>query len=84
LPSVRVYPVPLSAMARDLGQPMVKNIIALGALAGATELFPEDTFRAALRQTLDGAPALLELNEQAFARGVSVTRSAGTSLEVPR
>ena len=80
LPSVRVYPVPLSAMARDLGQPMVKNIIALGALAGATGLFPEDTFRAALRQTLDGAPALLELNEQAFARGVRVTRPVGAPL----
>jgi hypothetical protein len=80
LPSVRVYPVPLSTMARDLGQPMVKNIIALGALAGATRLLPEDTFRAALRQTFDGAPALLELNQQAFARGVRVTRQVGPPL----
>lgn len=76
LPSVRVIPVPLSAMARDLGQPMVKNIIAVGALAGATGLFPETTFRTALRQTLDGTPALLETNEQAFVLGASVTLPA--------
>jgi 2-oxoisovalerate ferredoxin oxidoreductase beta subunit len=77
LPSVHVLPVPLSAIARDLGQPMVKNVVALGALAAATALFPTGTFHTALRQTLGGAPALLELNEQAFARGASVTLERG-------
>lgn len=77
LPPARVLPVPLAAMAGELGQPMVKNIIALGALAGATGLFPDDTFLAALRQTVHGTPALLDLDERAFARGASLTRPGG-------
>jgi 2-oxoisovalerate ferredoxin oxidoreductase beta subunit len=79
LTSVHVVPVPLSAMAKDLGQLLVKNIIALGVLAGATGLFPDDTFRTALRQTLGGTPALLELNQRAFARGAGVTRPVTTT-----
>jgi 2-oxoisovalerate ferredoxin oxidoreductase beta subunit len=81
LPSVHVFPVPLSAMAQELGQPMAKNIIALGALSGATGLFPDATFRAALRQTLRGTPELLELNEQAFARGAGVTAPVAVPLQ---
>lgn len=62
-------PVPATAIATGLGRVTVKNIVALGALAGATRLFPTDTFLTAIRQALRDKPALLELNEQAFALG---------------
>jgi 2-oxoisovalerate ferredoxin oxidoreductase beta subunit len=66
---VRVHGVPLTAIAAALGNPVVKNIAALGALCAATELFPAETFLAAIRQMLKGKGAMVPLNEQAFERG---------------
>jgi 2-oxoisovalerate ferredoxin oxidoreductase beta subunit len=68
--ALRVLGIPATEMARDLGAPLVKNIVALGALQGATHLLPEETFLTALRQALRDKGALLSLNEQAFRRGV--------------
>jgi 2-oxoisovalerate ferredoxin oxidoreductase beta subunit len=67
---VQVRGIPASEIARDLGEPKVKNVVALGALQAATHLFPEETFRAAIRQALRDKPGLVDLNERAFARGV--------------
>jgi 2-oxoisovalerate ferredoxin oxidoreductase beta subunit len=76
-PRVRVLGVPCAQTAQDLGRVVVKNIVALGALQGATGLFPEETFRAAIRQALSDKCALIPLNEQAFAWGVRLARAAG-------
>jgi Pyruvate/2-oxoacid:ferredoxin oxidoreductase gamma subunit len=65
-----VFPVPCSRIAHDLGLTAVKNVVALGALHAATHLFPDETWLAAVRQALAGKPALLPVNEQAFAAGV--------------
>jgi 2-oxoisovalerate ferredoxin oxidoreductase beta subunit len=73
--SVRVLPVPCTEIARELGQPLVKNIVALGALAGATGLLPEDSLLAAMRQALGGKRAGAEVNEAAFRRGVEAARA---------
>jgi 2-oxoisovalerate ferredoxin oxidoreductase beta subunit len=67
--AVRVVPVPCSAIAQDLGKVMVKNIVALGAFQAATGLFPEETLLTAIRQALRDKPGLVEINQQAFARG---------------
>lgn len=75
-PGIRVVPVPATAIAKDLGRVMVKNIVALGALAGATRLFPEETFLTAIRLALHDKAALVPLNEQAFARGVEAAEGA--------
>ena len=50
--------------------PMVKNIVALGALQATTGLFPPATFLVAIRQALSHKCALIPLNEEAFAWGV--------------
>jgi len=77
-PSVRVTGVPLSGIAHDLGKPMVKNVVALGALQGATGLFPDDTLLSAIRSTLgEKAAALLPLNEEAYRRGFAAAAEAG-------
>jgi 2-oxoisovalerate ferredoxin oxidoreductase beta subunit len=73
-PSVRVLPVPCTEIARELGQPLVKNIVALGALAGATGLLPEESLLAAMRQALGGKRAGAEVNEVAFRRGVEAAK----------
>lgn len=74
-PAVRAIGVPCSDIARELGQPMVKNTVALGALSGATGLFPGETFLAAIRQALHGKSALAAVNEEAFRRGMQAAES---------
>jgi 2-oxoisovalerate ferredoxin oxidoreductase beta subunit len=66
---VTAYGVPLTRIATDLGNPLVKNIAALGALQAATNLFPAETFLTAIRQALKHKGALIALNEEAFACG---------------
>jgi 2-oxoisovalerate ferredoxin oxidoreductase beta subunit len=76
---VRFLGVPCSEVARDLGKVVVKNIVALGALHGATGLFPEDTFLTAIRQALHDKPAMIPVNEQAFAKGSRLARERASS-----
>lgn len=66
---VRAIGVPFTQIAADLGKKMVKNVVALGALQAATELFPAESFLAVMRTMLHADCALLALNEEAFARG---------------
>jgi 2-oxoisovalerate ferredoxin oxidoreductase beta subunit len=73
---VRLIRVPVTDVARSLGHPMVKNVVALGALHEATQLFPAETWLAAIRQALRDKCALREANEQAFARGRELAQSA--------
>jgi 2-oxoisovalerate ferredoxin oxidoreductase beta subunit len=68
-PAVRVVAVPCSEIARELGEPRVKNTVALGALQAAVPLMPPETFFAAIRHALGGKPKLLAVNEEAFRRG---------------
>ncbi len=73
-PSVRVVGVACTDIAKELGRVVVKNIVALGALAAATQLFPDETYLTAIRGALSEKAALIPLNEQAFQRGVSAVR----------
>jgi 2-oxoisovalerate ferredoxin oxidoreductase beta subunit len=69
-PSVKLFGVPFTEIAVDLGKAVVKNIVALGALQAATQIFPKETLLAAVRQALKDKCALIPLNEEAFAWGV--------------
>ncbi|HEX9241619.1 MAG TPA: 2-oxoacid:acceptor oxidoreductase family protein [Anaeromyxobacter sp.] len=73
-PSVRVVAVPATEIARELGQPLAKNVVALGALVGATGLLPEESVLAALRQALAGKRGQVSVNEEAFRRGLAAGR----------
>jgi 2-oxoisovalerate ferredoxin oxidoreductase beta subunit len=66
---VQAVGVPCSEIAGGLGRVMVKNVVALGALQAAARLFPEETYRVALRQALADRSGLLALNEAAFEAG---------------
>ena len=72
----RILPIPLTRIAADLGRPMVKNVVALGALQSALNLLPEDSLVATLRHVLLDKPALLPLNESAYAAGRAAVESA--------
>ncbi len=68
-PGVKMIGVPCAQIAQDLGRVVVKNVVALGALRAATQLFPEESFLATLREALQDQCAMLALNEEAFAWG---------------
>jgi 2-oxoisovalerate ferredoxin oxidoreductase beta subunit len=72
---VKVYGVPMTEIAVDLGKTMVKNIVALGALQAATGLFPKETFLAAIRKALKEKCAMIPLNEEAFSWGVKAVET---------
>jgi 2-oxoisovalerate ferredoxin oxidoreductase beta subunit len=76
LKGVRTYGIPFTWIATDLGKAMVKNIVALGALQEATNLFPPETFVEAVRQALASKPALVALNEEAFRKGRQAVSAA--------
>jgi 2-oxoisovalerate ferredoxin oxidoreductase beta subunit len=69
---VRTVGVPFTSVANELGNAMVKNVVALGALQEATAIFPRESFLQALRDALKGKRATLPLNETAFARGAEL------------
>lgn len=65
----RVLGVPLTELAAALDRPMVKNVVALGALQAATDILPAGRILDTLRHVLKDKVALLPLNEAAFAAG---------------
>jgi 2-oxoisovalerate ferredoxin oxidoreductase beta subunit len=73
-PSITVVGVPFTEIAAGLGKLVVKNIVALGALQAATNLFPRETFIAAIREALKEKAKLIPLNEQAFQAGMDAAK----------
>lgn len=72
---VKAIGVPMTRIASELGRPVVKNVVAIGALQAATSIFPEETFLTAIRQALKSKCAMIPLNEDAFARGSEAVRN---------
>ena len=66
------YPAPRSP---DLGKPMVKNIVALGALQAATQIFPEETLLTAIRRS-PGTSARSSRSTRPHSRGREGVRAA--------
>jgi 2-oxoisovalerate ferredoxin oxidoreductase beta subunit len=73
---VRIVGVPCSAIAHELGAPRAKNLVALGALHGATGIFPAATLLTAIAQTLRGKKDARG-HEEAFTRGAAAAERAG-------
>jgi len=74
---VKVIPVPANSVAAEMGNDKVANVIALGALAEATDLMKPETCLETLKEKLGKKKAqLLELNINAFARGREIARNA--------
>ena len=69
---VKAVPVPFTSVAKDLGSPLVKNVVALGAMQGATKMFPEDTFLTAICAALKQKCAMIPINEEAFRVGAKL------------
>jgi 2-oxoisovalerate ferredoxin oxidoreductase beta subunit len=74
-PSITVVGVPFTEIAAGLGKLVVKNIVALGALQAATNIFPRETFLAAIKEALKEKANLIPLNEQAFQAGIEAAKA---------
>jgi len=73
--SLRVYKVPVTRLAEELGDTRVANIIMLGAFIEVDHLVSAESARQALRDRLTHRRrALLELNERALERGMRYVR----------
>jgi 2-oxoisovalerate ferredoxin oxidoreductase beta subunit len=66
---VKMYGVPFTEIATNIGHRVIKNVVALGALQAVTNLFPEESFLAAIRQALSQKCAMIPMNEEAFQWG---------------
>lgn len=75
-PSIKIVGVPISQIAHELGNTRVKNVVALGVLQAATAFMERKSLLAALEQSLHENCALLELNQEAFERGVEAAAQA--------
>ena len=68
-PGRQVLGIPFTQIATGLGRPMVKNVVALGALQACTGILPGPAIIATLDHVLKDKPAMIPLNESAFAAG---------------
>ena len=68
--NITMVGVPCMEIAMDLGAAKVKNVVALGALQAASQIFPKESFLTAIRQALKNNCAMIELNEEAFDWGI--------------
>jgi 2-oxoisovalerate ferredoxin oxidoreductase beta subunit len=68
---VRAVGVPCARIAAELGSPLVKNVVALGALQAATGFLGVATFEAVIREALARNGTLLAVNLEAFRRGAT-------------
>ncbi len=72
---VKVLSLPAAEIAAEMGDVRVANVIMLGAFVRTTPLVAEESCAAALASLLGRRKAaLLQLNEQAFARGGQLVR----------
>ncbi|HJU83333.1 MAG TPA: 2-oxoacid:acceptor oxidoreductase family protein [Holophagaceae bacterium] len=68
-PGRRVLPIPFTQLAQFLERPMVKNIVALGALQEATGVLTKHRMLDTMRGVLKGRPEMMPINEGAFVLG---------------
>jgi 2-oxoisovalerate ferredoxin oxidoreductase beta subunit len=72
---VRVIGIPCTQIALDLGDVRAKNMVALGALHAATQLFSPASFLNTMSRVLKREGVPLVLNQGAFARGAHACRA---------
>jgi len=76
---IRVYGVPATRLAEELGRKMVLNIVMVGFFGAVTDLLSRDALRQAVADSVP--PAFQELNLRAFDRGYTYGSELLTKLE---
>jgi 2-oxoglutarate ferredoxin oxidoreductase subunit gamma len=71
---LKVFKIPASDIAVDLGSNQVSNLILLGAVAKATDILPLEEIETELERKLreEGKESLIPVNKQALERGAGL------------
>jgi 2-oxoisovalerate ferredoxin oxidoreductase beta subunit len=77
---VTVHGVPCSEIAHSLGRPVVKNVVALGALQEASNILTAESILSAVRKALASKCAMIPMNEEAFEWGARAVREGFSHL----
>ena len=64
---IRMYGVPATRLAEELGRKVVLNIVMVGFFGAVTSMLDPDSLRQAVADSVP--PAMQKLNLQAFAKG---------------
>jgi 2-oxoglutarate ferredoxin oxidoreductase subunit alpha len=81
-PNVRLVKLPMMATARELGEPMMKNVVALGAALALLDL-PFDPMEKAMREVFGHKkPEVVEMNLKAGHTGYDAIAGDGGSLHI--
>lgn len=74
---VNVVKVDAGAIAYELGNPKVLNLVIVGAIIGYTDLLPaENVLQTAFKKLGAKRPEMNPINEAAFRRGLEIGKSA--------
>ncbi len=68
---VRVYPVPMTQIAKDIGNPLVKNMICLGVTADFMQFDPALIYAGVERRWGAKGEKIVNLNREAIERGLA-------------
>lgn len=77
---VRVYSVPATRLAEELGKRMVQNVVMVGFFAAVTDLLNPDSLRQAVGDSVPSA--FRELNLKAFDKGFEYGRANHATSEM--
>lgn len=71
---LKVFKIPASDIAADLGSNQVSNLVLLGAVSKATGILPLEEIETELKRKLreEGKESLIPLNKQALERGAGL------------
>jgi 2-oxoglutarate ferredoxin oxidoreductase subunit gamma len=73
----KVFGIPATKIAEDLGTRLATNVVVLGYLVGKTNVVSRESLEEAIRATLK--PKIVELNLKALDAGISLAQSDGAS-----
>ncbi|MHB1651104.1 MAG: 2-oxoacid:acceptor oxidoreductase family protein [Desulfitobacteriaceae bacterium] len=71
---IRIIRLPANAIAHELGQDSVANIIMLGAMQVLTPSLPDEVIEQALQEMTGKKPTLMEMNVRALQAGREYTK----------
>ena len=72
---IKAYYVPMNDMAQKLGNPKALNMVALGALLGATKMLDTHYFRDVLAKNFASKPEIIDSNMKALESGIEFINS---------
>ena len=72
---IKIYELPVTEMALEMGNPRVLNIIMLGYYIGLTNAVPPEVIIAGIHHKFENKPKVIPLNDDAFNKGLELGKA---------